>query len=165
MNPIFCDKYKMGEMMLNNDLEKQYIPKELYASLIDFGWDKGIEAADLVKERWGDNPPSWIAKKCGVVLDDVTGKGKRHFSEYSTNQRLITLYQDVIKKEFIEKEKNHLKTDDYKRIREIFIAHELFHFMESTDERIGYLFQQRKVEMFRLGPFVRRVGQIGRAHV
>lgn len=169
MEHFFCDKYELGIWELKSDVLFHKIPENKYFEFIDFAWGIGIETAKKYINRLSTNVPSEMIEKLGIsILETEKGFSSpeyKIYSEYYSNLKKITLYKKNIINEFEQlSNKNITDIKDYSRMRELFIAHEIFHHIECHD--IGLTLKKKKVVTFKIGPFkltsgVRALSEIG----
>lgn len=155
MECFFKDKYELGMYELKNDIVFDKIPKDKYEEYIDFAYERGRKTGEEFVKKLGTNIPSEMAEKLGLLIEEknmgMRAEEYRVFSEYYSKMNKIFLYKDSIQKEFNKlKEKGLTDLEDYKKIREIFIAHEIYHHLECHE--IGLTSREKKVVVFKMGP-------------
>ena len=122
---------------------------ETYVVLTDA---QGAEEQILITriETDADNAPVF------VVAEEE--ENQFNFSEYQVSSEKIVLFKNTIKEKFIDKERKHLLTDEYDVIKQLFLAHELFHHLEYTRKDVGITARQRQVMKFAVGRFQWKTG-------
>lgn len=166
---FFLDKNELGMWELRNDAIFDRIPKDRYMELIDFAWNTGSEAAKECLKKYHTNIPDELVKKLGLTFLELDNEGAspayRVFSEYYSNLKRIVIFKKTIMEAY-----NKLVADgfteinDYAEMRELFIAHEIFHHLEC--HMIGLTSKKKKITTFKIGPFqitsgVRAMCEIG----
>lgn len=152
MNPVLMGKDDMLSEMMDREMQKRFIPSGQRRAFGQFAWNKGFETALRIEEAYPLLTPEQIAMKMGLKVEDKNGPGF-YFSEYVVKKKSIVLFSNTIQSGFIEAEACHLKTSDYKTIRQLFLAHELFHHLECSDLDVGITYKERQVTVFSIGPF------------
>lgn len=169
MEYFSCDKYTLGLRELKNDLIYSKIPSDLYKELIDFAWETGCKKAkDCIIES-NTTVPTDIVKKLNITVIDMDNSFAaveyRILSEYYSNSRKIVLYKNAIMNEILKwEDKVFFECKDYSIIREIFIAHEIFHHLECYE--IGLTSKKKKIRTLKIGPLeitsgIRALSEIG----
>jgi hypothetical protein len=169
MEHFFQGKYELGMWELQNDVLFNRIAVEQYHELIDFAWNTGYKTAKEYITKYETSSPTEMLNKLGLTLlelnDGYISPEYRILSEYFSNMKRIVLYKSTIIEE-VKKLKNLGISgfDEYTHIRELFIAHEIFHHIECHDQ--GLTSKQKKIVTFRWGPFtltsgVRALCEIG----
>lgn len=152
MNPVLMEKDALIDEMMEREAQKRFIPPDRRRVFGEYAWNKGFETALQIEKAYPQLTPEQIAKKMGLTIEDKEGPGF-YLSEYSVNAKRIVLFTNTIQSGFIEAEAEHLKTTDYKTIRQLFLAHELFHHLECSDPTVGITYKERRVTIFSIGPF------------
>jgi hypothetical protein len=157
MNLILMPKDELIATLFSRDIEHLYILPAQRREYGEYAWQKGKRIAEGCRVAYFDALPSDLAKQLCLTVKDKDGSG-HYFSEYTSNRSEIVLFKNVIQNNFIELEYKHLVSGKYEEIRELFIAHELFHHMECHDPTVGITYRERKVTIFSLGPIKLKTG-------
>ena len=155
MEHFFKDTYELGMWELRSDTLFDKIPKEQYKELIDFAWQIGIETAKSYTEVLKTSIPSEMVKKLGLKVVEVDKKfgipEYRIYSEYYSNLKKIVLYSTVIDEAFQKIDEKYKESIlDYSMMKELFLAHEIYHHLECHN--IGLTSKKKKITTFQLGP-------------
>ncbi len=67
------------------------------------------------------------------------------FSEFYKNRNEIILNKNCIIENFIRPNSEVLNTKEFDKIKQLFLAHEMFHYLECFDKEVGVTFKQRKL--------------------
>lgn len=169
MEHFFNDKYELGMWELKSDVVFDRIPKEKYEEFIDFAWETGNKTAIEYKNILNTQLPSDMAKKLDLVIEESDKNFDlpeyRVFSEYYSNLKKVIIYKRSITDEFENiSKKNIFKIDDYSKMREFFIAHEIYHHLEC--HYIGLTSKKKKITTFKFGPIkitsgIRALSEVG----
>lgn len=152
MNPVLMKKDALIDEMMDRETQKRFIPSDRRRAFGEYAWNKGFETALRIEKAYPQLTPEQIAKKMGLKVEDKDGPGF-YLSEYIVNKKSIVLFTNTIQSGFIEEESDHLKTTDYKTVRQLFLAHELFHHLECSEPDVGLTYKERQVTVFSIGPF------------
>lgn len=155
---LFTGKENIGISELKYDIEYRYIPDDEKDELIDFAWEKGEKIAISYKKKFPDVSAEALAEKLDIKIVIKENGPELIFSEYYSNRKVIILYKNSIIKNFISQNKESLSSLEFFHVKNIFIMHEIFHHLECHEPEIGLTYLQRKVMIFSLGPFKRKVG-------
>lgn len=155
MDIFFLDKKTLGMKELQNDILFDKIPVDQYEELIQFAWEAGLNAALKYQEKLDTTIPSEMLARSGLELleleQDYTLPGCEVYSEYYSNLKRIVLYKKNILKAVHKLQEKGITEYNYDSIRELFIAHEIFHHLEC--HHIGITFKKKKIVNFKIGPF------------
>jgi hypothetical protein len=169
MEHFFYDKHQLGMWELQHDILYDKIPPNRYYQLIDFAWNVGRETAREYGEKYQTSVPSQLAAELklsvleieeGLVLPEY-----QIYSEYFSNLKRIVLHKNTIAEEVKRsKGKGRVHCENYEQIRELFIAHEVYHHIECHHQ--GVTSQKQKIVSFKIGPLqltsgVRALCEIG----
>ncbi|MEY8355179.1 hypothetical protein AALB39_17725 [Lachnospiraceae bacterium 54-53] len=157
MNPILMDKNELIEIMIGREAQRRFTSAEKLREYGDFAWYKGKRAADDCSVKYKKLTPVQLARTLGLTVEDLDGPGF-YYSEYHTAGKKIVLFKNTIRDNFIRTEYSDLLTCEYEVIRQLFLAHEIFHHLECSDPDIGITYKQRQVTVFSLGPFKWKTG-------
>jgi len=141
VNTVWLDKKALGERLLSSDVMCNYIPQTQWPELIDFAWDKGKQQA----AKYRGQKPSDLALEKDITIVEHDKGPRQIYSEFYANRKRLILNKNCIEDNFIKKNRKYLPDDSYEAVRELFIAHELFHYLECCDPAVGITFRQRKV--------------------
>lgn len=116
----------------------------------------GREQAEEYRRRFGALRPSEIARRLGLKLDSPSipeGGGRVLFAQFTEPDR-ISVYQDCLDRAAETIRRHHLASLlGHAELREVLIAHELFHELEYREgERL--FTRSYRVRLWKLGPFV-----------
>lgn len=150
------DKNGLGMWELKNDILFNKVPQDKYDEFIDFAWNTGCEAAKDCRNKYGSISPDELAVELGLSVVEIdrglATPDYRVFSEYYSNLKRIVIFGDTIKDEFAKLVETGI-TDikDYLKMRELFVAHEIFHHLEC--HVIGLTSKKKKIVTLEIGPF------------
>lgn len=143
---LFSSKQEIGRLEILHDNVSRRIPKDSWDDLTEFAWSKGERTAVYIKQK---NPDLKTAEEYAIAAGasvTVSETGPQLiYSEYYSRRREIRLIKEAIENTFIPQNKANLSTVDFDHVKNIFIAHELFHHLECTDESVGLTFKEREV--------------------
>lgn len=153
---------------LKRDVVFGRIPSERYQELIDFGWETGESAARSLAARLKTTLPSEMAQKLNLsILSEDWEEGRssvKVYSEYEDRFGRITLHPNIIR-EGLERlnKKGFCFVENYEAARELFLAHEIFHFMECRE--LGLTSRKKEIVTLKIGRLkicsgVRALGEI-----
>lgn len=157
MNTVFVPKEELAAYEMRRDIEYRHIPEESKQIFVDYAWEKGRETAVRIAKKYPGKIPSEIAAALNLKVTEAR-VGNKVYSEYYSNRKQIVLNPDSIQKGFYEENEGHLKTHDYEVLKQLFIAHELFHHLECYDPEVGITFREKKVCVFKIGPIQLKSG-------
>lgn len=152
MNPVLMDKNDLIEAMIEREAQRRFASVEKLHEYGDFAWYKGKRVADDCCIKYKELTPVQLAQTLGLTVEDMDGPGF-YYSEYNTADKKIVLFKNTIKDKFISIEYSNLLTYEYEIIRQLFLAHEIFHHLECSNPEIGITYEQRQITVFSLGPF------------
>lgn len=161
MENLFKSKWELGMSELKRDVVFNKIPPERYDELISLAWQIGEGAAREYTRKTGTSIPSEMTKRLKIKTRSenwVQGRGNvRVYSEYEDKFSLITLHPNVISAG-IKKAKTHgfNQIQSYAAARELFLAHEIFHYLECRE--LGLTSQKAEISTFQLGPVKMKSG-------
>lgn len=145
----FPDKI-MSREEISRDIHRDRIPEGKAEEISDHAWNQGVQAARDVLNTYQHKTMYEIMEQSGLFIEKVQKDrvigNLRYFSEYDSRKSRIIVYVDSIQKWAAD---NHCI---YKEAEELILAHEYFHFLEST--KIGQLSQQYRVPTLKIGSFV-----------
>lgn len=155
MEHFFRDKEHLGMWELEHDVLFGKIPPDRYSQLIAFAWDLGRKTAHEYYENYGTRVPSQLASKLGLVLVEVQENAAlpayQVYSEYFSNQKRVVLHKDTILKAIRHLQgKGYAYCENYEQMRELFIAHEIYHHVECHVK--GLTSQKQKIVTLKIGP-------------
>jgi hypothetical protein len=166
---FFNKRYEIGMWELKNDLLFNKIPLEQQQEFIDLAWNIGSTTAVRYCREYHTDIPTEFVAKLGLTLIELEQVASipqiRICSEYYSNPKRIVLYKNTIEEEIEKlKAKGIMEFDKYLKIRELFIAHELYHHIECHD--IGVTSQKGRIVICKIGPFritsgVKALSEIG----
>jgi hypothetical protein len=161
MEHFFYDKYELGMWELKHDVLFNKIPSERYHEFIEFAWNIGYKTAQEYMNKYETRVPTELAGKLQLTLLELDNGYLSPeywiFSEYMSNMKRIVLYKNTIVAEVKKlKSQGINEFDDYTKIRELFIAHEIYHHIECHDQ--GLTSRKKKLVTFKLGPFAMTSG-------
>ena len=135
---------------ISRDIQKDKIPSEKIEEISDNAWNQGVRAAKDIMKAYKDKTIYEIMDQSGLVMERmqkerVTGN-LRYFSEYDSKKSRITVYEGSIQKWALKNNCTYLEAE------ELILAHEYFHFLEST--KLGELSKQYRVPALKIGRFV-----------
>jgi len=152
VNPILMDKNELIEYMIGREAQRRFVSAEKLREYGDFAWYKGKKAADDCCRKYNKLTPVQLARTLGLTVEEMDGPGF-YYSEYNTVGKKIVLFKNTIKDKFINVEYHNLLTCEYDIIRQLFLAHEIFHHLECSNPEIGITYKQCQVTVFSAGPF------------
>jgi hypothetical protein len=147
---------ELADKELSYDYCYAKIPPEDREKIVEMAWQKGVEAAKTVYDRYNGSCDFFaIVRKSGlecvsVNTDYVVGK-QRYFSDYLTGRKRIQLYTKSIA---LWAKQNGLRK---REAANLILSHEYFHFLEHTE--IGLTSREYQVPMLILGPL--KLGRTG----
>jgi len=155
MEHFFYDKYRLGMWEIQHDILFYKIPPERYYQLIDFAWNVGRETAIEYCEKYQTRVPSELAGRMELSLLEIDENfilpETQVYSEYFSNLKRIVLYKNTISKEVKRcSDRERTYCESYDQIRELFIAHEIYHHIECHHK--GLTSKKQKIITFRIGP-------------
>jgi hypothetical protein len=128
-----------------SDKEKE----EIIAEAIECGRQEAID----LKNKYGNISCRQYAGHLGIsISEDEKGNSGDYilFARFNAPDR-ISVYMDNVKKtEEIVREENLNRLLDEVKIEDVLIAHEIFHFIESSDKNIYT--RRKKIRLWRIGP-------------
>lgn len=146
------DRYVFGKEPLIGRLSQE--ERDYYAELAH---KTGITLAREVRAGFPDNTVQEIIKKSGIRLDIQEKQDNGSYIMFAcyTEPNSILLYNKPIRDaEVLLKRENCDKILEEKEIREILLAHELFHWYEYKRKDLPT--QQKYITTFKIGKFANR---------
>lgn len=150
MEDLFWDKYKTGMNLLKRDIEYSHIREKDKKEIIDFAWRTGMEAAERIQKRYPFCLPSRIAEKEQIILTETDAVNSWNYSEFLPSKKEILLYKNKIMLDSPSEGMRSGKYEEYRERRELFIAHEIFHYLEYTDTAVKHFRRQYPVTVLDL---------------
>ncbi|MGD9559520.1 MAG: hypothetical protein AB7V55_02820 [Oscillospiraceae bacterium] len=157
MNPVLMEKDALIDEMMARERQRKFIPEAERRPYGEYAWEKGRKTAARIQQQHPGRTAMQIAEEMGLKIEEKDGPGF-NLSEYTSGQKRITLFPNTIQSDFIDAEAEHLATTDYAEVRQLFLAHELFHHLECTDPAVGITYRERQVVVFSAGPFKWKTG-------
>ena len=157
MNPILLNKDEMIAAMMKQETQRRFLTEEELLEYGNFAWEKGRKTAADIQAETGKMRLEEIVKDLKLAVAEEE-ENRFNFSEYQVSSGKIVLFQNTIKEKFIDKERKYLLTDEYDVIKQLFLAHELFHHLEYTRKEVGITARQRQAVKFALGRFQWKTG-------
>lgn len=157
LDPILMRRDEMIRTMTEQEVQKHFVPPDTLLEYGNFAWDKGRNTARVFAEKYAGKTFEQFVAILGVKVTDRKGNGF-YFSEYDTLTGQIVLFENVIKNGFICKEKERLLTEEYEKVRRLFLAHEVFHYLEFHDPSVGITYKEKQAVIFLAGKYKRRTG-------
>lgn len=156
MEILYKNPHDIGMMELKRDSVFRKIAPDRYDELIAFAWRRGETAAIKYMEKLATSIPSVMAAKLNIkVIGSKWEKGGGNilfYSEYADKTATITLYENSIAGAMESAvSRGYTQVTSLAAAKEIFLAHELYHYIECRDIDLGS--RERKVVMLKLGPF------------
>lgn len=143
---------------MDAEVERDKLTPEQRGDFARFAWEKGRTAALECQAAHPGLSPTALAERLGVPVARRPGRSAA-YSQYEEKQRQIVLFGAMVA---AYAEENKRELGDLPA-EELFVAHELFHFLECTDPAVGPTWRQREVTVFRSGasaPAVRSAGAV-----
>lgn len=150
---IFQGRQAICRRLMDAEVERDKLTPEQRGDFARFAWEKGRTAALDCQAAHPGLSPTALAERLGVPVARRPGRSAA-YSQYEEKQRQIVLFGAMVA---TYAEENKRELGDLPA-EEIFVAHELFHFLECTDPAVGPTWRQREVTVFRLGPLHLRSG-------
>ncbi len=158
MNILFTSKEELCRCLLKRDMVYRYIPVSGRKEMSDYAWNKGKQAARKIKDRFPEAPMDKILSELSINVRICEQGAYQIFSEFYQNRKEIVLNRNSIRDNFISANNEVLRTDDFNVIKQLFQAHELFHYLECFDSEIGLTYHQHKVSVKKIWKFNYLVG-------
>lgn len=140
-----------SRVILESDPCYSKIPAHMAGAVFDDAWNLGVTQARLFANQFRPRPRSMA----DILLDqgfqvqyentDCVIGNMRYFCEYSPGRHQVTVYR----KSIALWAENH--GFDYDSALDIMLAHEYFHYLESTE--IGWASKRYLVPMITIGPW------------
>lgn len=151
---IQIDDYVWGQYAFSRDPIRRKISNDRKEELIKKAISCGHEEAMKIKAAYGKQAISEYCKNAGiqVILKESEGSdGYIVFAQYNSPNK-ITVYQKNIEHVNAWIKDNHLLSLlERIDVKQLLIAHEMFHHLEYTQADI--ITQSEKIELWRFGPF------------
>jgi len=147
---------ELADTELSYDYCYGKIPPEDRAEIVESAWNKGVEAAKVVYDRYqGSCDFFHILKKSGLtcvkVDTDYVMGNRRYFSDYLTGRARVQLFMKSIALWAAE---NGIGVDE---AANMILSHEYFHFLEHTE--IGLTSREYQVPILIFGKL--KLGRTG----
>lgn len=150
METLFWDKHKIGMYLLKRDHLYRCIRENEKGKIIEYAWRIGEEAADEMKKEYTFYLPSQIAVKKDISLTESVVEQGWNYSEYLPRKNEIILYKKKILDSNLPEEEKFKQYQSYSKRRELFIAHELFHYLEYNNPRVKGFRKQYQITVLDL---------------
>jgi len=147
----FPDKTSSMALLQRDPCCKKIAPNDVDA-VFERAWDTGVrEAQNFIKEHFTDIGRSMadVLRELGIALEiqdkDCVVGDIRYFCEYLSEKNTVCLYKKAV---MLWAEAQELP---YETAKDIILAHEHFHYIES--HKIGWVSKQHQVPMVTFGKF------------
>lgn len=156
-----------GQYAFSREILRNRISSEEKKRLSAKAYECGYAYADQLVEKYGTRVPSVIAKSMGLEIsypNMPSDTSRVTFAEFIEPNKVMLYKDNLDKADELLKDMEVHKILGLMQVKQLLLAHEIFHFIEVRDEKTIFT-QTEKIDLWAIRPFhnrstIRSLGEI-----